>query len=112
MRGVEALVAHHVEEVDASAPQSAARSTSAGNSCTLYRIITTSKRTQGMLSRLSRSWHLADCSATEEQEEHRERVRLAVLGRDNEKAQDEARIREGWEKKEREKQKGQRARLA
>jgi hypothetical protein len=39
-------------------------------------------------------------------------VRLAVLRRANEKAQDEARIREGWEKEEREKQEARRARLA
>jgi hypothetical protein len=73
--------------------------------------ITTSKRTKGMLSSLFHSWHLADYRTTEEQDEHRERVRLAVLRRANEKAQDEARIREGWEK-EREKQEPQRARLA
>jgi len=73
---------------------------------------TTSKRIKSMLSSLSHSWHLADCSTTEEQDEHRERVRLAVLQRANEKAQDEARIREGWEKKEREKQEAPRARLS
>jgi hypothetical protein len=55
--------------------------------------------------------HLADYSTTEEQDEHRERVRLAALRRANEKAQDEARIREGWEKEEREKQEAHRARL-
>jgi hypothetical protein len=73
---------------------------------------TTSKRTKGMLSSLFHSCHLADYSTTEEQDEHRERVRLAVLRRANEKAQDEARIREGWEKKEREKRETHRARLA
>lgn len=73
---------------------------------------TTSKRTKGMLSSLFHSWHLTDYGTTEEQDEHRERVRLAVLRRANEKAQDEARIREGWEKKEREKQEAHRARLA
>jgi hypothetical protein len=71
---------------------------------------TTSARTKGMLSSLFHSWHLADYDTTEEQDEHRERVRLAVLGRANEKAKDEARIREGWEK-EREKQ-AHRAKLA
>jgi hypothetical protein len=71
---------------------------------------TTSARTKGMLSSLFHSWHLADYSTTEEQDKHRERVRLAVLRRANEKAKDEARIREGWEK-EREKQ-AHRARLA
>jgi hypothetical protein len=74
--------------------------------------ITTSKRTKGMLSSLFHSCHLADYSTTEEQDEHRERVRLAVLRRANEKAQDEARIREGWEKEEREKREAHRARLA
>jgi hypothetical protein len=73
---------------------------------------TTSKRTKGMLSSLFHSYHLADYSTTEEQDEHRERVRLAALQRANEKAQDEARIREGWEKKEREKRDTHRARLA
>jgi hypothetical protein len=73
---------------------------------------TTSKRTKGMLSSLFHSWNLADYSTTEKQDEHRERVRLAVLRRANEKVQDKARIREGWEKKEREKQEVPRARLS
>ena len=73
---------------------------------------TMSKRTKGMLSSLFHSWHLANYGTTEEQDKHRERVRLAVLRRANEKTQDKARIREGWEKKEREKQEAHRARLA
>ena len=56
---------------------------------------------------------LADSGIIEKQLEQRERVRLAVLQRTDEKAQDDARIRERRAKKRKEEQdKAQRAKLA